>query len=132
MPSPMPVGNSPVLAIVARAYGSMSADPLFGHAVQAPIVSAPKAIPRVNVNQVAPSPIAAAINKVKHEPKRRRMNGRVCLCCSESGAQSPRELAPPSRPAAVVKVPAPPPVSVFLAPSSALTDPFVAACEEIM
>ena len=50
----------------------MSTEPLFGHAVQAPMVSAPKATPRVSVSQVAPSPIAAASIKVKQELKNRR------------------------------------------------------------
>jgi hypothetical protein len=50
----------------------MSTDPFFGHAVQAPIVSEPNAMPRVSVSQVAPSPMAAATTKVKKEPKNRR------------------------------------------------------------
>ena len=50
----------------------MSTEPLFGHAVQAPMVRAPKATPRVSVSQVAPSPIAAASIKVKQEPKNKR------------------------------------------------------------
>ena len=37
------------------------------------MVSAPKATPRVSVNQVAPRPSAAAISSVKHEPNNRRM-----------------------------------------------------------
>jgi hypothetical protein len=50
----------------------MSTDPLLGHAVQAPIVSAPNATPRVSVSHVAPSPMAAASTSVKQEPKNRR------------------------------------------------------------
>jgi len=50
----------------------MSTDPLFGQAVQAPMVSEPKATPRVSVCQVAPSPMTAASSKVKQELKNRR------------------------------------------------------------
>ena len=50
----------------------MSTDPVFGQAVQAPTVMAPKATPRVSVSQVAPSPIAAARIKVRQELTNRR------------------------------------------------------------
>src|ERR1700733_3537774 len=50
----------------------MSTDPLFGHAVQAPIVSEPKAMPRLIVSHVAPSPMAAASSNVKHDPNSSR------------------------------------------------------------
>src|ERR1700687_1817842 len=50
----------------------ISTDPLFGRAVQAPMVSEPKATPRVIVSQVAPRPMAAASISAKHDPKRRR------------------------------------------------------------
>jgi len=55
----------------------MFCEPLFGHAVQAPIVIEPKATPRVSDSQVAPRPIAAASMKVKKEPKSKRMTGCV-------------------------------------------------------
>src|SRR5579862_1526356 len=51
----------------------MSCDPLFGQAVQAPIVIEPKATPRVSDSQVAPRPSVAASRKVKKEPKSKRM-----------------------------------------------------------
>src|SRR3984957_5089011 len=60
--------------MLARAYGSMSTDPLFGQAVQAPTVSDPKATPRVSVNQVAPRPMMAASTRVKQEPKNKRLS----------------------------------------------------------
>src|SRR5580692_7285523 len=50
----------------------ISTDPLFGHAVQAPMLSEPKARPWVIVSQVAPRPMAAASISAKHDPKRRR------------------------------------------------------------
>src|SRR3984885_11481461 len=50
----------------------MSTDPLFGHDVQAPIVSEPKATPRLIVSHVAPSPMAAASSNVKHDPNSSR------------------------------------------------------------
>ena len=50
----------------------MSTVPVFGQAVQAPTFMAPKATPRVNVSQVAPSPIAAANINVKQELTNKR------------------------------------------------------------
>src|SRR5580692_10043278 len=50
----------------------MSTEPLFGRAFQAPMVTEPKATPRVTVSQVAPRPMAAASISAKHDPKRRR------------------------------------------------------------
>src|ERR1700722_15086120 len=67
------MGSSPVRAMAARAYGSISTDPLFGQAVHAPMVSGPNATPRVSVNQVAPKPMAVASNKGKKDPKNNRM-----------------------------------------------------------
>jgi hypothetical protein len=46
--------------------------PVFGHAVQAPMVTAPKAVERDKVSQVAPSPTAAATAKAKSDPKKNR------------------------------------------------------------
>jgi len=43
----------------------MSTEPLFGQAVHAPMLSAPKATPRVSVSQVVPSPTTAASISVK-------------------------------------------------------------------
>jgi hypothetical protein len=43
--------------------------PVFGQAVQEPMVTAPKAVPRVSVSQVMPSPTAAATAKAKRDPK---------------------------------------------------------------
>src|ERR1700731_1088816 len=59
-PSPVPTGNSPLRAIEAREYGSTSAVPVLGRAVQAPIVSVPRSVPRVAVIQVAPRPTTVA------------------------------------------------------------------------
>src|SRR5580693_2682605 len=64
----------------------MSTDPLFGHAFQAPMVSEPKATPRVIVSQVAPRPIAAASISAKHDPKRRRTLDPVGRCLIAAGA----------------------------------------------
>ncbi len=50
----------------------MSGVPFFGHAVQAPIVTPPKAVPRVSASQVAPRPIAAATAKANNDPSSRR------------------------------------------------------------
>lgn len=50
----------------------MSTEPLRGHAVQAPMESAPNATPRVSVIHVAPSPMAAASNNVKQELRNSR------------------------------------------------------------
>src|SRR3954454_18539416 len=50
----------------------MSAVPVFGQAVQAPIVIGPNAEPRVSASQVAPSPAAAATAKVSKKPKSKR------------------------------------------------------------
>ena len=46
--------------------------PVFGQAVQAPMVTPPKAVPRVSASQVAPRPIAAATVKANNDPKSRR------------------------------------------------------------
>src|SRR5450631_718227 len=59
-PSPVPTGNSPLRAIEAREYGSTSAVPVLGRAVQAPIVSVPRSVPRVAVIHVAPRPTTVA------------------------------------------------------------------------
>src|SRR3984885_11341134 len=59
-PSPVPIGNSPLRAMVAREYGSTSAVPVFGRGVQAPIVIVPRSVPRVAVSHVAPRPTTAA------------------------------------------------------------------------
>src|SRR5882724_789172 len=60
MPSPVPTGNSPLRAIDAREYGSTSAVPVLGRAVQAPILSVPRSVPRVAVTHVAPRPTTVA------------------------------------------------------------------------
>src|SRR5450631_1363955 len=59
-PSPVPIGSSPLRAMVAREYGSTSAVPVLGRAVQAPIVSVPRSVPRVAVSHVAPRPTTVA------------------------------------------------------------------------
>src|ERR1700733_5193327 len=59
-PSPVPIGSSPLRAIVAREYGSTSAVPVLGRAVQAPIVRVPRSVPRVAVSHVAPRPTTVA------------------------------------------------------------------------
>ena len=41
----------------------MSRVPVFGQAVQAPIATAPNAVPRVSVSQVVPRPTSAATAK---------------------------------------------------------------------
>src|SRR4030095_10551033 len=46
----------------------MSEVPVFGHAVQAPIVIAPNAVPRVSANCVRPSPKTAATAKANRNP----------------------------------------------------------------
>src|SRR5258705_13791139 len=46
--------------------------PVFGQAVQAPMESAPKAVLRVSVSQVTPSPTAAATAKANNDPKNNR------------------------------------------------------------
>src|SRR4029079_8726684 len=71
-PSPEPTGSSPVRAIVARAYGSMSRVPDFGNAVHAPIATAPNAVPRVSASQVVPRPTRAAIARANNDPRSRR------------------------------------------------------------
>src|SRR5712692_7515158 len=53
----------------------MSALPVRGQAVQAPIVTAPKAVPRVSANHVAPRPRQAATRKARNDPNRRRTLG---------------------------------------------------------
>src|SRR5260370_32359674 len=63
----------------------MSTDPLFGHAFQAPMVSEPKATPRVMVSQVAPRPMAAASISAKHDPNRRRTLDPVGRCLIAAG-----------------------------------------------
>ena len=45
---------------MAREYGSTSAVPVLGRAVQAPIVSVPRSVPRVAVIHVAPRPTTVA------------------------------------------------------------------------
>ena len=45
----------------------MSAVPVFGHAVQAPMVKAPNAVPRVSANKVEPSPIDGGDGECQHE-----------------------------------------------------------------
>src|SRR5271169_5923046 len=103
--------------MLARAYGSISTDPLFGHAVQAPMVSEPKATPRLSVNQVALRPRTAATKKVKQDPNNSRM-------VDPARNQSPRAAG--ARSAAVasasVRVLALVPLAA-LPPSSAPSDP---------
>jgi len=78
----------------------MSTEPFFGRAVHAPIVSAPKATPRVSVSQVAPSPIAAAKTNVRREAKNSRtfdpIQIKICYGAATTmpAAQSPREILP--------------------------------------
>src|SRR5579884_33430 len=54
----------------------MSCEPLFGQAVQAPMVSEPNATPRVSVSHVVPSPTRAASANVKNVPNKRRIGTR--------------------------------------------------------
>src|SRR3954447_22676563 len=84
-PSPEPIGNSPLRAIAARAYGSMSDVPVFGHAVQAPIVVDPHAVPGVNANCVRPRPKAAATANENKNPISRRI-GPLSLASIAAGA----------------------------------------------
>jgi hypothetical protein len=50
----------------------MSVEPDRGHAFQAPIVTAPKAVPRLSAIQVAPRPIAAATSNENNDPRSNR------------------------------------------------------------
>jgi hypothetical protein len=46
--------------------------PVFGHAVQAPMETAPKAVPRAKVSHVAPRPTKAATAKANNDPNSNR------------------------------------------------------------
>src|SRR3984957_5590003 len=59
-PSPVPIGRSPLRGVGAREYGATPAVPVLGRAVQAPIVSVPRSVPRVAVSHVAPRPTTVA------------------------------------------------------------------------
>src|SRR5215469_8066777 len=77
MPSPEATGRPPLRAMVARAYGSMSGVPVFGHAVQAPTRIGPNAAAWVTANHVAPSPELAAMIRANSTPSSRRTFGPV-------------------------------------------------------
>ena len=56
----------------------MSAVPVFGHAVQAPIVIAPNAVPRVSANCVEPRPKTAATAKAEQESEKQSHDRSDC------------------------------------------------------
>src|SRR5262245_10094299 len=79
----------------------MSEVPVLGQAVQAPMVTAPKAVPRVTASHVPPSPIRAATASANSDPNSNRTDhpqpsDRFCRAtrrlgeCTTSDSPSPR------------------------------------------
>src|SRR5205807_2405961 len=91
--------------------GSMSVLPFLGHAVQAPILIAPNAVPRVSASHVAPSPTAAPTKTPKKEPRTNRPDEltsgadqwprtteqRLALTASDAGLGTPHDVVPRHR-----------------------------------